>query len=131
MMRNLSSEGFHGLTPDECVEVIDYIESNAEDRQLSLRLLGPSLRKLKYAHEEGIDWRPLLKSQLSSLGRKQVATKRLDNKSADAKVMKQAIEKHPDSPADQQAYWCNTTQKSRASYFRARQRFQKTLEESE
>ncbi|QDT24410.1 hypothetical protein [Gimesia chilikensis] len=131
MMRNLSSEGFHGVTPDECVEVIDYIESNAEDRQLSLRLLGPSLRKLKYAHEEGIDWRPLIKSQLSSLGRKQVATKRLDNKSADAKVMKQAIEKHPESPADQQTFFCNTTGKSRASFFRARQRYLKMQEESE
>jgi hypothetical protein len=131
MMRNLSAQGFHGVTLAECESVIDYIEHNSEDRQLSLRLLGPSLRKLKYAREEGIDWRPLIKSQLMSLGRKQVATKRLDNKSVDAKVMKQAIEKHPDSPADQQAYWCNTTQKSRASYFRARQRFQKTLEESE
>lgn len=131
MMRNLSSQGFNGVTLDECESVIDYIEQNSEDRQLSLRLLGPSLRKLKYAREEGIDWRPLIKSQLMSLGRKQVATKRLDNKSVDAKVMKQAMEKHPESPADQQTFWCDKTGKSRASFFRARQRFQKMLEESE
>ncbi|WP_145108823.1 hypothetical protein [Gimesia panareensis] len=131
MMRNLSSQGFHGVTPEECESVIDYIDANAEDRQLSLRLLGPSLRKLKYARDEGIDWRPLIKSQLMSLGRKQIATKRIDNKSADSKVMKQAMEKHPESPSDQQAFWCDKTGKSRASFFRARQRFQKMLEESE
>lgn len=122
MMRQLSSNGFDQLTVEDCESVIDYIEQQAEDRQLSLRLLGPSLRKLKYARQEGIDWRPMIKSQLSALGRKQVATKRLDNKTADLKILKEAIRKHPDSPAEQQAYWCDKSGKSRASYFRIKKR---------
>ena len=122
-MRNIASDGFQGVTPEECETVIDFIEQNSEDRQFSLRLLGPSLRKLKYAREEGIDWRPMIRSQLQSLGRKQVATKRLDNKTADQKVLKQALKKHPDSTADQQAYWCDTTGKSRASFYRTLSRF--------
>ena len=122
-MRSIAAKGFHELTPADCEMVIDYIEQHAEDRQLSLRLLGPSLRKLKYAREMGIDWRPMITSQLQSLGRKQVATKRLDNKSADVKTLKDALLKHPDSTADQQTYWCDKTGKSRASFYRTLHRF--------
>lgn len=128
MMRTLACNGFDQITPEECEAVIDFIEEQSEDRQLSLRLLGPSLRKLKYAREEKIDWRPLIKSQLSSLGRKQVATKRLDNKSADIRAMKDAIRKHPDSPSDQQLFWCDKTRKSRASFFRTKKRLETNAE---
>lgn len=128
MMRTIAANGFQGVTPAEAESVIDYIEQHAEDRQLSLRLLGPSLRKLKYAREECIDWRPMIKSQLQSLGRKQVATKRLDNKSADAKVLKDALRKHPDSVGDQQEYWCNKTGKSRASFYRTLSRHRSEAE---
>jgi len=128
MMRHLSSNGFNQITPEECETVIDFIEEQSEDRQLSLRLLGPSLRKLKYAREEGIDWRPLIKSQLSALGRKQVATKRLDNKSADIQALKKVMRKHPSSVSDQQAAWCEATGKSRASYFRTRKRIESEIE---
>jgi hypothetical protein len=128
MMRHLSRHGFNQLSVSECAAVIDYIEQNAEDRQLSLRLLGPSLRKLKDAREENIDWRPLIKSQLSALGRKQVATKRLDNKTADIKALKEVMRKHPSSVSDQQAAWCEATGKSRASYFRTRKRLEAEIE---
>lgn len=127
-MRSIAAKGFQGVTVEECEAVIDFIEEQSEDRQLSLRLLGPSLRKLKYARDEGIDWRPLVKSQLSNLGRKQVATKRLDNKHADLRVLKAAIRKHPQSPSDQQVYWCNETGKSRASFFRTKKRLESTVE---
>ena len=127
-MRSIAAKGFQGVTIEECEAVIDFIEEHSEDRQLSLRLLGPSLRKLKYARDEGIDWRPLVKSQLSNLGRKQVATKRLDNKAADIRVLKDAIRKHPDSPSDQQTYWCEKTGKSRASYFRVKKRMESSVE---
>lgn len=123
-MRSIAAKGFQGVTPDECEAVIDFIEEQAEDRQISLRLLGPSLRKLKYARDEGIDWRPLVKSQLSNLGRKQVATKRLDNKAADLRAMKDAIRRFPESAADQQTFWCDKTGKSRASFFRAKKRLE-------
>ena len=37
-MRCVSANGFHGLTPDDCSMVIDFIAENSEDRQLSMRL---------------------------------------------------------------------------------------------
>jgi hypothetical protein len=118
LMRCVSANGFHGLTPDDCSMVIDFIAENSEDRQLSMRLLGPSLRKLVYARGEGLDWRPLVKSQLQTLGRKQQATKRLDTKSRDLKVLREALKRFPESVKDQLAYFCQRSGKSRASFYR-------------
>lgn len=125
MMRTLSTTGFHGLTRDDCAMVIDFIAEHADDRQLSLRLLGPSLRKVKYARSEGIDWKPLVMSQLCTLGRKNEATRRLDNKNSDQRSLERAVRKFPDSISDQQEYWCQVTKKSRASFYRAIARFRK------
>ena len=119
LMRAVSANGFHGLTPEDCAMVIDFIAENSEDRQLSMRLLGPSLRKLQYARNECLDWRPLVKSQLQTLGRKQQAAKRLDSKSRDMKVLREALKKHPESVKDQMAHFCRATGKSRASFYRA------------
>ena len=123
-MRCVASQGFHGVTPDDCGMVIDYIAENSEDHQLSMRLLGPSLRKLQYARSENLDWRPLVRSQLQALGRKQDATKRLDSRTRDLRIFREALKKHPDCVKDQMAYFCARTQKSRALFYRtlARQR---------
>ena len=118
LMRSVSVNGFHGLTPNDCNMVIDYLADNCEDRQLSMRLLGPSLRKLQYARSEGLDWRPLIKSQLQTLGRKRQASKRLDTKSRDLKVLREAVKKYPESVKDQMAYFCQQSGKSRASFYR-------------
>ena len=118
LMRCVSANGFHGLTPDDCATVIDFIAENSEDRQLSMRLLGPSLRKLQYARTEGLDWRPLIKSQLQTLGRKQQATKRLDTKSRDLKLLREALKRYPESVKDQMVFFCHQSGKSRASFYR-------------
>ena len=118
LMRSVAANGFRGLTPEDCNTVIDFIGENSEGRELSMRLLGPSLRKLRYARENGLDWRPLVKSQLTVLGLKQPATKRLDNKARDVRVLKEAINRHPESAKDQQEFWCRKTAKSRASFYR-------------
>jgi len=118
LMRCVSANGFHGLTPEDCAMVIDFIAENSEDRQLSMRLLGPSLRKLQYARTEELDWRPLVKSQLQTLGRKQQATKRLDSKSRDMKLLREALKRFPESVKDQMAYFCQRSGKSRASFYR-------------
>lgn len=123
MMRSLASNGFHGITADECETVIDYIGEHSEDRQLSLRLLGPSLRKVRYAREAGIDWRPLVRSQLSTLGRRVETTKRLDNRGKDLRELEQVLRRHPDSVAEQQVAWCRSTGKSRASFYRVLSRY--------
>ena len=123
MMRSVASDGFNGISPDTAAEVIDFIHENSDDRQLSLRLLGPSLRKVGYARDEGIDWRPLVMSQLQSLGRKQDVTKRLDNKAKDFRLLEQVLRKHPDSVTDQQSEWSKATSKSRASFYRTLARY--------
>lgn len=123
MMRSVASKGFHGITPEECCEVIDFIAEFSSDRQISLRLLGPSLRKVSYARESGIDWRPLVRSQLQTLGRKLDATKRLDSKVRDSRILELVLRKHPDAPVEQQIEWSKQTGKSRASFYRALTRY--------
>jgi hypothetical protein len=123
LMRSVSARGFDGLSPDDCATVIDFIAQHADDRQLSMRLLGTSLRKLKYARSEGLDWRPLVRSQLQTLGRKMDATKRLDNRNKDMRIVQQALEMFPASVQDQQDHFCKVTGKSRASFYRALARY--------
>jgi hypothetical protein len=90
-----------------------------------MRLLGPSLRKLLYARSEGIDWRPMVKSQLQSLGRKNDATRRLDNRRRDLQLLRIVLRKHPESVKDQQEQWCKETGKSRASFYRSLARYRR------
>ena len=118
LMRAVSSNGFHGLSVEDCSMVIDFIAENSEDRQLSMRLLGPSLRKLLYARSENLDWRPLIKSQLQTLGRKQQATKRLDTRCRDMKLLREALRRFPEDVKSQQAFFCQQSGKSRASFYR-------------
>lgn len=129
LMRQVSAKGFKGLSPDDCAMVIDFIAEHADDRQLSLRLLGPSLRKLSYSRAEGLDWRPLVKSQLQTLGRKNDATKRLDNRVKDFKLLEQAIAKYPDSIKDQQEFFSALSGKSRASFYRVLSRYREEMGE--
>jgi len=123
LMRCVACKGFRGITVDECEGVIDFIAEHADDRQLSMRLLGSSLRKYQYARDEGLDWRPLVKSQLHNLGMKQAATKRLDLKARDVRILRDAVAKFPDSPKDQMAYFCAKSQKSKATFYRISARY--------
>ncbi len=128
LMRSLSVNGFNRLSPEDCSMVIDFIEQHSADHQLSMRLLGPSLRKLTYARQENLDWRPLVKRQLQTLGRKQQATKRLDTKAHDIRCLKEAIARHPDSVNDQQSCWRERTGKSKASFYRCLARYRDETE---
>ncbi len=118
LMRSLASKGFETLTPAECLEVVEYIGGNADDRPLSLRLLEPSLRKVIYARTEALDWRPLVLSQLRSLGRRKDDRRRSLEVDEDRRLLRLAIEQHPESVAEQQAAWSAATGKSRATFFR-------------
>ncbi|MHB1030075.1 MAG: hypothetical protein ACYC0X_19915 [Pirellulaceae bacterium] len=123
LMRCVASKGFRNISPQECEAVIDFISEQADERQLSMRLLWSSLRKYQYAREEALDWRPLVKSQLHNLGMKQAATKRLDGKAQDVRILKEAIAKHPDSAKEQMAHFCAKTQKSKATFYRVLARY--------
>jgi len=118
LMRRVASAGYETLTPDDCLEVVDFIEQNADDRAISMRLLEPSFRKLIYARSEGLEWRPLVMTQLKTLGRKEDTSRRIDAKAEEIRMLYQAIERFPHSVADQQAFWSKATAKSRASFFR-------------
>lgn len=121
LMRCVSAAGFHNISAEDCNSVIDFIADNAEDYQLSMRLLTPSLRKLQYARSEGLDWRPLVKSQLQTLGRKQ-QVKQLDSKQQDIRLLKDAMTRFTDVK-EQMTYWCGKTGKSRASFYRILARY--------
>ena len=118
LMRRVAMAGYETLTPDECQDVVSFIEHNADDRQISLRLLEPSFRKVLYAWSEGLDWRPLVMTQLKTLGRKNDTSRIIDLKTQEIRTLHQAIERCPGSVAEQQVFWSKATGKSRASYFR-------------
>lgn len=129
LMRSHAAKGFRDLSPDDCRQVIDFIEEEAGlEKQLSLRLLGPALRKLRYAREVGVDWRLLVRTQLQNLGGKSQAVKRVDTKNQDLRTIQEVMNKHPASPQQQQVHWCEVTGKSRASYFRCLQRYREKMD---
>ena len=57
-------------------------------------------------------------TQLKTLGRKEDTSRRLDAKAQEIRTLHQAIERFPDSVAEQQVFWSKATGKSRASFFR-------------
>jgi hypothetical protein len=117
LMKKLAVEGFEELTATECLEVVSFISEFASTRELSLRLLEPSFRKVIYAKEAKIEWRDLVRTQLEQIGADDVP-KPADNKAFDLTALEQAIQVHPNSVKDQEDLWCRTTGKSRASFFR-------------
>jgi hypothetical protein len=118
LMRRIGLAGYETLTPEDCLEVVDFIERNGDDRAISMRLLEPSFRKVIYARSEGLDWRPLVMTQLRSLGRKEDTSRRIDAKVQEIRTLHQAIERFPESVSEQQLFWSRATGKSRASFFR-------------
>jgi hypothetical protein len=118
LMRLLAAQGFEGLlTPQQCMEVVDFIAGFSATRELSLRLLEPSFRKVLYAREAGVDWQQLVASQLHEIGRTAAPTVS-DSRAYDMECLRQAVEDHPDSVAEQEAAFRAMTRRSRATFFR-------------
>jgi hypothetical protein len=126
-MRVWAGCGFRSLSPERCREVVDFIEQAGGTRQLSLRLFEPSVRKVEYAEQEGIDWKPLVRAQLDQIGAGQNAPQPLDTKAHDLNVMAQAVAAHPLSARDQETFWRKGTGKSRASFFRCKREYEAKL----
>ncbi len=118
LMRSIAAKEYESLTPVECLEVVDFIEEHADDCALSLRLLEPSFRKVIYARQEGLDWRPLVMTQLRALGRKQDDSRRIDARASELRLLHEAAKRFPHSVGEQQSFWSRATGKSRASFFR-------------
>ena len=117
-MRAISASGFNGMTPDDAASVIDFIEQHCTEKQISMRLLGPAMRKFGYARAEGIDWQPLVLSQLQSLGQRKDMNKRSENQTKDHRALLAALAKHPDDVKQAQAVLFEQTKKARATVYR-------------
>ena len=128
LMRQLAVQGFEGLTPEDCLEVVDYIAEFSATRELSLRLLEPSFRKVLYAKDAGVDWRELVASQLHEIG-KTAAPKLSDSRTYDLECLRQVVEDYPDSVAEQEAAFRALTRRSRATFFRLKKALGKPLDQ--
>lgn len=117
LMRTVARDGFEGLPGERCLEVVEFIAENVGSRQLSMRLLEPSLRKVAYADHQDVDWRDLVLSQLKNLGEEKVPQP-VNTKAHEHECMRLAFKEHPHSVKEQMAFWMRGTGKSRASFFR-------------
>jgi hypothetical protein len=117
LMRQLAAQGYEGLEPDECMEVVDFIAEFSATRELSLRLLEPSFHKVIYSRQADTDWRQLVASQLHEIG-KTAVPKVSDSRAYDMDCLRQVVADYPDSVADQEAAFRTLTRRSRATFFR-------------
>ncbi len=128
MMKELAAQGFDGLEPAECQEVVDFIAEFSATREVSLRLLEPSLRKVLYAREAGVDWRQLVASQLHEIGR--TAIPRVSTaRDYDLECLHQVVQDFPDSVAEQESAWRMLTHRSRATFYRLKKSLGKGAEQ--
>lgn len=118
MMRRLAADGFEELKPDECMAVVDFIAEFAATRELSLRLLEPSYRKVMYARSVGIDWKSLVATQLHEIGQTAVAPPPITARAYDVDCLKQVMKDFPDNVAEQEKVWRMLTKRSRATFYR-------------
>ena len=101
-MRQLAAQGFEGLNPDECMEVVDFIAEFSATRELSPAALGAACGRSSTRREAGVDWRQLVASQLHEIGRTAVP-KVSDSRTYDLECLRQVVEDYPENVADQEA----------------------------
>ncbi len=128
LMRTMAAKGFNDVSPATCLEVVEYVARAGGSRQLSVRLFESSMRKVEYALQTGTDWQELVRSQLDQLGQPKSALRPLDSKAHDLKCMTIAVERHPASVKLQESVWREMTDKSRASFFRAKRECEAQLQ---
>jgi len=124
-MRYLAGRGFETMTPEQCREVVAFIDQAGGNRRLSMRLYEPSLRKYLYAHASSVDWKELVRCQLDQLGGGENIAKPIDSKAHDLDCFKEAVHQFPQSVKDQEALWRKATGKSRASFYRLKRSIEK------
>ena len=118
LMKKLAVEGYGDeLTATECLEIVNFIAEFASTRELSLRLLEPSFKKVIYARQERIDWRDLVRSHLEQIGASDKVQPQ-GSKEFERACLEQVLRTHPDSAKDQVDQWCRATGKSRPTFYR-------------
>lgn len=124
LMRSLAARGHGRVSADQCLEVVEFIEQQAGSRQLSMRLYEQSIAKVTYALANKIDWKELVRSQLDQIGNSDVVPTMASSRAIDLEVLAEAVKAHPDNVQQQEEFWCARRKKSRASFFRCKQRFE-------
>ena len=131
MMKELARQGFgERLTADECMEVVDYIAGFSTSRELSLRLLEPSYRKVLYAKDAGIDWKALVATQLHEIGRNHIPTAPAA-RTFDLDCLRQMMHDFPNDVGAQETAWRAITRRSRATFYRLKKTLTDEAEEDE
>lgn len=130
LMRTMAVKGYGTLSPKRCMDVVDFIAKAGGTRKLSMRLYEPSMKKVEYALKNRVPWRDLVRSQLDQIGVSEGVPEPLNSKAHDMTVMAQAIAAHG-SVKMQEEFWCKTTAKSRASFFRAKKQYEAEQKKSE
>ena len=89
-------------------------------RELSLRLLEPSYRKVIYAKDANVDWKELVASQLHEIGQTAAPppTLMMNARTYDMECLKQVLQDFPNNVAEQEKVWRMLTKRSRATFFR-------------
>ena len=77
-----------------------------------MRLWSRASARCIYARSEGLDWRPLVLTQLRLFGRKEDTSRGIDAKAQEIRTLHQAIERFPDSVSEQQVFWSRATGKA-------------------
>ena len=98
--------------------VIDFIAENSEDLQLSMRLLGPACENSSMPAPRGWIGDHWLRASCRPSAASNRRRRRLDSRSHDLRVLREALKRFPESVKDQMAYFCVNTKKSRASFYR-------------
>lgn len=118
LMRRMARKGFEDkLTAEECSDVVDFIAQFATTRDISLRLLHPSYRKVLYSREAGCNWQDLVKSQLVQMGTD--SARPVDSRAFDLQCLREALAQN-DSVRDAEHAFISAPGKSRATFYRLR-----------
>ena len=115
-MRHLASRGFEDLSPDECMEVAEFIiaETRAHDQRLDLRHLTKACQDYRqYKHGRAkTSWQDLVRTSLRKLINESVLPmKKSEDMDNQRQLVKELMERFPDDSKRQLAEWphCKTS----------------------
>ena len=126
-MHRLAAGGYGSLSPQQCLEVVEFIENTAGTRRISMRLYEPSLKKLEYAMQVGVDWRPLVRTQLDEIGCA-TDTEMPTARAEEMECLRQVMAEYS-TVGEQQEAWCRAVRRSRASFFRLKRMLEETVDQ--
>jgi hypothetical protein len=128
-MRQLARKGYKGLSPDECMEVAEFVicESRRSDYRLDLRYYGKAVEDYLYCQENVAhsDWHALVQSSLHTFAQAEAGAQkhtRAGQIEAERKIATELATKYPHPTPEQteerNREWRERTGKSTDAYYR-------------